>query len=248
MQEIGRKIIHLNTVDSTNNYAANLLKSGNCPHGTVIMADEQTAGRGQRQAIWESEGGKNLLLTCVICPDNLAVGQQSCLTHFFSLAAVDFLRKFGILAEVKWPNDIFVHDKKIAGILIENSLSQNMIKNSILGIGINVNQTLLPENATSMSLETGTFWSLNELIFSFCQSCNRYLEILKSGNFQELRKEYEENLYLKDTKALYEDAKGEFIGVVRGVNDDGAVKIDSESGEQKVYQLKEIRLIKRNIS
>ena len=131
---IGQKIIHLESVDSTNNYAAILLSEGRIGHGTVILADEQTNGRGQRGAKWLSAEGVNLLFSLVVQPDNLSVSDQCVLTEITSLALIEFLRKFGISAQVKWPNDILVNGEKIAGVLIENHLKGNLIASSVIGI------------------------------------------------------------------------------------------------------------------
>ena len=134
--KIGSKIIHLESVDSTNNYAANLVRQGNCDHGTVILADDQFLGKGQRGSEWIATKGDNLTTSIVLTPDNLSVEDQFYLTCLASLSVVDTLKEYHIEASIKWPNDIYVEHKKIAGILIENSFQGNSIKSSIIGIGL----------------------------------------------------------------------------------------------------------------
>ena len=103
---IGHKIVYLDSVDSTNNYVANLVKSSKIDHGTAIMADVQTAGKGQRGAVWQAEAGENILLSVFLKPDKLSVSQQVLLTFFAANSIREVLRKIGISATIKWPNDI----------------------------------------------------------------------------------------------------------------------------------------------
>ena len=144
----GKNIIHLKEVHSTNRYTAEML-SNSVPiaDGSVIMADFQTAGKGQLAAIWESMPKENLLLSVYYRPHFLKIADQFMLSIAISLAICDFLKKYIENVTIKWPNDIYVGDQKIAGILIENSVQQDVIKNSIIGIGLNINQKdLFPDN------------------------------------------------------------------------------------------------------
>ena len=138
MTPIGKQIYHLDSVDSTNNFAAKLINDQICQNGAVILADEQTAGKGQMGNTWESERGSNLLCSIAWKPDNLSVNEQSKISWMVCLVLHKLLLRFGIEAEIKWPNDIYVGNQKIAGLLIENSIQQHVIKNSIIGIGIRV--------------------------------------------------------------------------------------------------------------
>ena len=140
MEQIGRKIVRLESVDSTNNYTANLIKSGELVHGSVIMAVEQTNGRGQMGAEWLVKPGENLTFSIFLDNVNLSVDNQFFLTRLVSVSLIDFLANFNIPAMIKWPNDLFVNDKKIAGVLIENNVSGSFIQKSIIGIGLNVNE------------------------------------------------------------------------------------------------------------
>ncbi len=243
---IGQKIIHLDTVDSTNNYTANLQKEGKIQHGTVILADEQSAGRGQRGASWTSSAGENLLLSIYLAPDNLSVVDQPALTHFISLSLIDFLRKIGISGKIKWPNDIYVNDQKIAGILIENSIRSSRISETIIGVGLNVNQTVFDGvNATSIKIQSDQHYPLNDVLFSWIQEMNILWAELSKGNLEMLKSRYKQELYLLNEPAIYSDVTGEFEGIVRDVDDNGYLILEKDT-ERKKYDLKEIKLVGRN--
>lgn len=151
------KTLWLKTIDSTNSEA--LRRMGELPSGTVLVAYEQTAGRGQRGNTWFSEPGKNLTFSIVLkFPAGfLAAGDAFLLNCLCSVAAVDFLSGFGVVASVKWPNDIFVGGRKICGMLLENGLIGSFVAHSVMGIGMNVFQTEFPlVNATSLALALGS--------------------------------------------------------------------------------------------
>ena len=139
--KIGQKIIRLDVVDSTNNYIANLIKQGSIDSGTVIMADEQFAGKGQRDAQWQSSAGENLTFSFFLDDVNLSVSRQFNLSQVVALSLYNFLNNLGLDATIKWPNDIYIKGRKIAGVLIENQLKGSLIKSAIVGVGLNVNQT-----------------------------------------------------------------------------------------------------------
>ena len=154
--QIGQKIIHLESVDSTNNYVANLIKRSEITHGTVIMADEQFAGKGQRGAEWYVKPGENLTFSFFLENVNLSVSQQFYLTQVVSLSLVDVLTTLKLTAQIKWPNDIYIKDRKIAGVLIQNQVSNGMVNTAIIGIGLNVNQQSFEGfSATSLISEEG---------------------------------------------------------------------------------------------
>jgi len=137
---IGSEIIHFKSVDSTSNYIATLLKESKVVNGLVILADEQTEDRGQRGAKWQSTPSQNILCSFYIQHNELLINHQQNITHFVSLAIINCLNHFGLKAKIKWPNDIVIDNKKIAGILIENQFLGQKIKSSIIGIGLNVIQ------------------------------------------------------------------------------------------------------------
>lgn len=243
---IGSKVIQLSSVDSTNNYAAMLVSNDNAVHGTVILADEQTAGRGQRGAKWQSESGSNLLMSIILKPDNLSVDRQFLLTQIASLAVVDLLRKIGLSAHIKWPNDIYVGDRKICGMLIENNLSGAVIRSSIIGIGLNVNQSFFDlTTATSIKLEKGQSFPIQEILFSFIGSFNLFYDQLMPSRLQDIEDLYKSNLLGYEQKRIFEDETGEFLGMIRGVDPNGKLRMEV-NGVEQTYDLKQLRFIFRN--
>ena len=242
--EIGNKIIHLDSVDSTSNYIAKLIKLNEVENGTVILADNQFEGKGQRGAQWSVKPGENLTFSFLLKDVNLSVVDQFFLTELVSLSMIDLLQKNGVDAEIKWPNDIFVNGKKIAGILIENQLSSSKIKSSIIGVGLNVNQTQFEGFfATSVKNETGQFRLIMDVLFGFIESFNRLSDLYPSNKREEIRKVYLSNLYLFNQVSSYEDASGEFLGEIVDVVATGQLVVKKRD-ETKEYNLKEIRFLK----
>jgi len=162
----GSQKIYLGEVDSTNNFAAQLVSDGLCQNGAIVLADYQTQGKGQRGNEWVSNKGENILMSIVYQPEQLKVSEQIKLNWGTSLAIISFLDDYGINAKVKWPNDILVENQKIGGILLENHLLNSIVNTSIIGIGVNVNQIdfYLPY-VTSMRNEKKT---------TFCLKSSKY--------------------------------------------------------------------------
>jgi BirA family biotin operon repressor/biotin-[acetyl-CoA-carboxylase] ligase len=241
MEQIGRNIIRLESVDSTNNYTANLIKGRELDHGSVILAVEQTDGRGQMGTQWLTRPGENLTISIFLDDVNLSVNEQFFLTQITSLSILDFLRKIGIQGTIKWPNDIYVDGYKIAGILIENILSGSNVKKSILGIGLNVNQDQFPiPKATSLKMITGMHRNMDDVLFTLIACFNARIE---SGLKSELlNTDYLKNLYLINELAQYEDASGIFEGRITGVSPIGQLRIEKNQ-EEKLYSLKEISFL-----
>ena len=239
----GKEIIHLSDIDSTNNFAAKLLSQNLCQNGAVIMADVQTQGKGQRGNIWLSESGKNLLSSFVFKPDNLSVENQIALTWATSLSILETLRKFNIETQIKWPNDIFVGGKKIAGILIENQLQGTRISCSIIGIGLNLNQTFFDDlNATSVLLETKQIVEPRTFLNILAHEMNEQFQLIYSSNFKILKVEYENNLFQMNELKSYEDEFGVFVGKIIGTTEEGKILIEKSNAIQS-YGLKEVTFL-----
>lgn len=184
---VGQNLIKLKEVDSTNNYLKELLsKSEPLPEGTAIMADNQFAGRGQQNSVWQTEVGKNISASIYLKPSGLALNKQFYLNMAVSLAVSEALSHFipqGI--KIKWPNDMYYLNKKLGGILIENTLTGSSIKSSVIGIGLNINQEDFAEDISHKA--TSVFRILHrevqlevimEKLFVFME---KYYLILKSG-------------------------------------------------------------------
>jgi BirA family biotin operon repressor/biotin-[acetyl-CoA-carboxylase] ligase len=209
------------------------------------MADVQTQGKGQRGNIWLSESGKNLLCSFVFKPDNLSVENQIALTWATSLSLLQTLRNFNIEALIKWPNDIFVGGKKIAGILIENQLQGSKISCSIIGIGLNINQTFFEDlNATSLLLETNQIVEPRTFLNLLANEMNEQFELIYSSNFELLKSEYEANLFQMNELSSYEDEFGEFIGKIIGSTNEGKILIEKSNAIQS-YGLKEVVFLRK---
>ncbi len=237
---LGRKIIQIECVDSTNNYVANLLSQGKIEHGTVILADEQTNGRGQRGASWDSKAGENLIFSMFIDTAILSVKDQFVLTQIISVAVANLISKFGIEADVKWPNDIYINGKKIGGILIENQIKGANLNGSIIGIGLNINQVEFQNlNATSLKLEKREFIPIQSVVFSLINEINNGWEMLKNNQFDWINEFYLNKLWRLNVEASYIDKSGEFIGIIKGVNQNGLLIMQKDC-ELIQYDLKEI--------
>jgi BirA family biotin operon repressor/biotin-[acetyl-CoA-carboxylase] ligase len=244
---IGHRILQLDSVDSTNNYVAKILSTEDIPHGSVIMAVEQTAGRGQRGSIWISNPGENLLLTILLRPANLSVSDQFRLTQFASLALLDLLEGYGISSSIKWPNDLLVNDHKIAGMLIENQVTSNRITNVLLGIGLNVNQTNFNELcATSIYTVTRVKYTLMDVAFSLFSALNKYWKLLQDRSFSVLDDKYQRMLYKRNVSTYFYDHQGVFEGTIVGTTDQGLLTIMGRNDELRSYDLKEVKFNRRN--
>ncbi len=195
----GKNIIHLKEVHSTNRYTAEMLSnSAPIAEGSVIMADFQTAGKGQSGAIWESMPKENLLLSVYYRPHFIKIADQFILSIAISLAICDLFKKYVENVTIKWPNDIYVGDQKIAGILIENSIQQDVIKNSIIGIGLNINQKTFSahaKNACSLSQLTGLEYDLQQMLQILCECIEERYECIKTESYHSIRLEYLAQLY-----------------------------------------------------
>ena len=241
------KIIKLNAIDSTNTYLKNLSKEIVLEDEVVVWAKEQKAGRGQREASWQSKPGKSLAFSVFKRIDRLPVEQQFLLVMLSALAVKDAFKKLSIpKIAIKWPNDILSHSKKVCGVLIENTLQKNRITSCISGIGINVNETSfsnLPQ-ASSLYLSCGRKFTIEEVFTLVVEALLKRLNESVSTDFQKIKKEYEAALFKKDVVSVFERPNGEqFNGIIKGVEDSGALIIENEKDELEQFQLKEIKLL-----
>lgn len=240
---LGKKIIQIESVDSTNNYIANLMNVGKIQHGTVILAEEQKNGKGQRGSKWLSNPGENLIFSMFLDTATLSVNHQFLLTEFVSVSVCNVLRKVGVDSVIKWPNDIFVNKKKIAGILIENQIKGSYLNGTIVGIGLNVNQIHFGDlNATSIKIEKGVFFLVQEFVFLLLHEMNTNWDLIQESNFKILEQQYLNHLWLLNQKSIYTDKNGEFEGIVEGVDENGKLIIKRDDSFFR-YDLKEISFV-----
>jgi BirA family biotin operon repressor/biotin-[acetyl-CoA-carboxylase] ligase len=194
---IGQKIIHLESVDSTNNYAANVFKEGRIEHGTVIMADIQTNGRGQRGNTWQSGAFENLTFSITADIKLWKINSLIDLNRLIALSLHTFFQELKLEPQIKWPNDIMIQDKKVCGILIENFFRDGEPK-SVIGIGINVNQKEFEsDRATSLLNLTSKHFQPKEVLYKFIENANIIFNELAKNNSEHIHKLYDDLLWKK---------------------------------------------------
>ncbi|MCD7963178.1 MAG: biotin--[acetyl-CoA-carboxylase] ligase [Rikenellaceae bacterium] len=239
-------IEYFEEVASTNNQAADS-KYG---HGDIIITDYQTLGRGQRGNKWSSTSGENLMFTVVLEPACLPAELQFYISKIVPLAIIKVLEDFGIPVKIKWTNDVYVDDKKIAGILIENDIMGTVISRSIAGVGLNVNQTqfdpTLP-NPVSLQMITGIEYDRAEVLDKFIHYFIHYFNKMESQDYDSINEEYLRNLYRRDEEHRFVLPGGGIInGVIRNVKETGELIVEhSGNGIRfyKSYLFKEIDFI-----
>lgn len=241
---IGKKVIYVPSCPSTNDLALKLLHHQVLPEGTVIITNKQTEGRGQRGNKWLTEPGLNLTLSVILRPTFLAIKDQFYLTIVTALAVRDFINtQAEIVAQIKWPNDILINNKKAGGILIENQLQGEYISTTVVGIGLNVNQKnfeLL--SATSIRLEMNREFVLSEIFTDLLSNLeSRYLT-LRSGDLSSLKKDYLNSLFRLNEQHTYISNNIQFTGVIRDIDAWGKLLIETEKGIKR-FDLKEVSFL-----
>ncbi len=239
---IGNYILKLDAVDSTNTYASTLLKNQKPSEGLIIQAIHQTAGRGQMGTNWHSPAGESLTFSVILMPHFLPPDQQFYLNMAVSLGVFDYLSTKGVQSRViKWPNDIIVNRKKIAGILIENSIVGNNIQHSIVGIGLNVNASAdsLFDFATSLSTETGRLYDLDAEIHELAHHLDKYYGFLRMGKFDFLKQEYLKDLLGFHKPITIKKGEAEVEVVIKDIKESGKVVLEEPNGNWWVAGFKE---------
>lgn len=241
---IGKVQQRFNSIDSTNKYAIELLSKIRPKEGTAIIADFQTDGKGQVDSKWQSNSNENILMSIILYPESLAVTNQYLMSCMISLSIRNVLSSILIDREIKikWPNDILCGDKKIAGILIHNTLKGKKLKSSVVGMGININQSYFPSdipNATSILLESGVavqIEEVRELLFE--ELDKRYNNLCE--NEAKMRQEYLQNMYGLGVEKNFQRANGLiFNGRIAGIDGQGFLIIDGPIGTEK-FDVKQI--------
>ncbi|NOT77075.1 MAG: biotin--[acetyl-CoA-carboxylase] ligase [Cyclobacteriaceae bacterium] len=241
---IGQNLIYVPECHSTNSLLSELNDSSQLPEGSVVITDSQTAGRGQRGNTWEAEPGMNITFSLLLRPVFLQAKDQFQLNMAISLAIVDALRKFvsnGI--KLKWPNDIYINDFKIGGILIENQLKGSALSSSIVGIGLNINQQQFSSPiASSLYHFTGIAHDLNHVfqdIVAFLEA--EYLD-LRAGKSMILKERYINALYRFNENHHYESEGENFQGLISDIDEQGRLCIETQ-GRSRVFSFKEVKFL-----
>jgi BirA family biotin operon repressor/biotin-[acetyl-CoA-carboxylase] ligase len=246
-QSLGNQIIKLNSVDSTNNYTAKLVKETKISFGTVIMADFQTHGKGQRSSVWKSEKGLNLLISIYFDSSFLNSENIFFLSKAVALAIRECIEKIiGIKVYIKWPNDILINGSKIAGVLIENQWKNEKLSSSIIGIGLNVNQVIFSGEEKVISLKnlTSKLYNLNSILKSLCSSLDSQFTRLRNFEFLEIDRQYHSFLFVYNQWYNYEKNKINFKGKLIKVDSFGKMVLELENGDKESFDIKEISILK----
>ena len=245
----GQIVQYLPSCQSTNDEAATLIAQADPPEGTLIVTDQQTAGRGQRGNRWEAQSGQNLTCSLILYPTFLRATEQFWLNMAISLGIHDTLRPLlgdqAAALRVKWPNDVYVGNQKMGGILIENSLYGYQLATSIIGMGLNINQTQFTyPTATSLQQQAPLpdGYDLPGFLGKLCEGLEaRYLQ-LRSGQREALRIAYLQLLYRYQEEAQYEADGRRFRGIITDVDETGRLVI-IENGYQHVFEFKEVSFV-----
>jgi BirA family biotin operon repressor/biotin-[acetyl-CoA-carboxylase] ligase len=213
---------------------------------TVVIANYQTGGRGQMGTVWDSEKGKNLMFSLFKDLSMHDVEFPFYICMAISLSILKTLKELNVPdLYIKWPNDILSADKKICGILIENVI-KNKLNSTIIGIGINVNQTEFNalHKASSLKNITGVQYDLDEILYNIIKNTTYYSSLLEEGKYEDVKNEYEINLFRKNKPSTFKNANGElFSGFIKGVTKYGKLQVLLEDEIVKKFDLKEIQLL-----
>jgi BirA family biotin operon repressor/biotin-[acetyl-CoA-carboxylase] ligase len=240
---IGCKLIFVENLPSTNSYSADLLKNHDIQEGTIIHTNYQSAGRGQINNSWESEYGKNLLISILLFPSMINPVDQFLISMTISLGICDFLKRYIHDCSIKWPNDIYVNNDKIAGILIENTILENRIENSIAGIGLNINQERFlsdAPNPVSLSILTGSGYDLSVCLSQLSSDLDKRYKQLISESFDLIKDEYVSMLYRLNEWHNFRDDNNIFPGRIVSVTDNGRPLVEKRDGNISEYSFKEV--------
>jgi len=222
------QIIERERVASTNSELKTLAQDQNLQNWTVISALDQTAGRGQAGNTWETQAGKNCICSIFFRPQNIAANKQFILSKAIAIGIVQYLKSHAAVARIKWPNDIYVADKKICGILIENRLIGNTIESCIAGIGLNINQSVFSHgipNPTSLLLEKKTEYDPRSETESLANFVKKSVNSIEAIGIEAINNTYHNHLYKKDIEHLFKVKNEYFQGIIRSVSDIGEITI-----------------------
>ncbi|WP_299397336.1 biotin--[acetyl-CoA-carboxylase] ligase [uncultured Gelidibacter sp.] len=241
------RIIKLDAIDSTNTYLKKLSVAGNAEDGLAVVAKFQTNGRGQMGTVWSSQEAKNLTFSVFKDVSFVEVSQHFYISMAVSLAVHEALNSLGLTdVKVKWPNDILSDNKKIAGILIENVIKLNVISGSVIGIGLNVNQTDFNDlpSASSLLLLSGHVHNLEEVLNTVLKQIEIHFNYLQNRQFKLLKSKYESHLFRKNKPSTFKNAEGSlFAGYIVGVSDIGQLLVRVEDNIIKSFDFKEVTLM-----
>lgn len=240
------RLVRVEETDSTNSLIRQMMAEGDMPEGSVVVANYQTAGRGQVGNVWESEAGKNLMFSMVLYPSCIPVNRQFLISQIAALSVKEALDEYIDGVSVKWPNDIYWRDKKICGMLIENDLSGRNLSDSIIGVGLNVNQKVFHSDApnpVSLIQITGREIDRDELLENFRRRFYNYYLSLLNEEYDEIRERYRASLYRGDGFYPYSDSAGSFEARIHDIESTGHLHLELRDGTLRRYAFKEVSYI-----
>ncbi|MCX6208044.1 MAG: biotin--[acetyl-CoA-carboxylase] ligase [Bacteroidetes bacterium] len=228
--KLGLPFIQLLEVESTNNYAHNLIQQGLATNGTVIIAQCQTKGKGQMGKKWQANAGENIFFSIILDISTVHLQNQFALVAIAALGSYHFFKKYaGNATAIKWSNDIYFNDNKAGGILIETTPYQQT-RWAVVGIGINVNQSVFDSNLPNpISLQqiTGTTYNINQLVIELCQQVEIHYNLLLNNCFDELLAQYNAALYKKNQQVTLKKDNIKFTCIINNVNAFGELQVSN---------------------
>jgi len=240
-------IVKLNAINSTNSYLKEWSLNNRGSNSLVVVANEQTKGRGQQGVKWLSEKGKNLTFSLLYAPIDLSISKQFYLNCAISLGLYEALYPIiGKSLTIKWPNDIMSDSQKLGGVLIENTVKSSIITKTIIGVGLNVNQINFPENlphATSLKLIKEEDFDLEDLLNYILKSLEKYLKMLDNDLTNDLFRGYQKILFGREKQLKFKDENDTFSAVINGVNVKGQLLVTLINGTVKTYNNKEVKFL-----
>ena len=242
-RQVQFKLQYFDEVTSTNILLRERLQNNAAAEGLVLVAANQTHGRGQLDAVWESTAGKNLLCSVLLCPAFLEIKFQTYLNMAVCLAMFDTINKYASEVYIKWPNDIYINPKKVAGLLIENTLQGNNINNCIAGIGININQTEFSvPTATSLKKETGDNIMIDEVLIELLNNINNWYGKVGLKQWEVINNTYHKHLLGLNKPLQFKTNTHTFTGIIKGVDEHGRLMVEQD-GALDYYLVKEISML-----
>lgn len=239
-------IIKLNAINSTNDYLKELSSSQFLENFTIVSAENQTAGRGQMGAKWDTHPGKNLTFSVLVKDLLQGISGIFSLNAAVAVSVVTALESFDIPElSIKWPNDILAGNKKIGGILIENSIKTDGEIYSIVGIGLNINQNVFEglTKASSLSVVMGKEFDKEEVLVTIIESLKRNVAVLLQNETTLIWKKYHSKLYKKDVPMPFEKGGNKFMGIIKEVTLNGSLRVQLEDDSIAEYGIKEVQLL-----
>jgi len=239
MHIIGSQLFRYKTIDSTNNHALDLIAKNNPTEGTVISTDFQSDGKGQRGNIWQSEANANLLFSVILYPRFLKIDQQFYLSMITAIAVCNIIETYLEPKKlfIKWPNDIYVENRKLAGMLIQNNLSNKLIESSVIGVGCNINQKQFDpvlSNPTSLMMENEIEHNKDEILGQILSELDKQYDLLKKQGFNEIKKNFEKRLMNKGVISKIKTKDTTIEGIILGVVEDGRLLVNIDGRVKKL--------------